>query len=159
MVPLGRRWCTTTLLFTCVVFFITGLPGYTKASVQCFVCSYSPGSNSTRVDGCTDTNFTTESYYQVLTRSCPLGCEAVTVYDLNGVLLTFHRNCATSSPPLTNTCETHQNRVLTRHVCTCDTSYCNAAPRSVHSTPSLLTLLLLMLVVGCLQLLKLPPAT
>lgn len=49
--------------------------------MECFVCSYSPRSNSTRMDGCTKDNFTEE---RVETRSCDLGCESVAVFDLNG---------------------------------------------------------------------------
>lgn len=49
--------------------------------VECFVCSFSPRSNSTRMDGCTKDNFTEE---RIETRTCPLGCESVAVYDLNG---------------------------------------------------------------------------
>lgn len=49
--------------------------------MECFVCSYSPRSDSSRMDGCTKDNFTEE---RIETRSCDLGCESVAVYDLNG---------------------------------------------------------------------------
>lgn len=49
--------------------------------VECFVCSYSPRGNTSRMDGCTKANFTEE---KIETRDCPLGCESVAAYDRNG---------------------------------------------------------------------------
>lgn len=39
----------------------------------------------------------------------------------------FHRNCASNDTIMTNSCETYETRVLTRRICSCDYSYCNAA--------------------------------
>lgn len=52
--------------------------------LECFLCSYSPRGNSSRVDGCTDANFTEDL---TETRTCAIGCESVSVYDLNGKML------------------------------------------------------------------------
>ena len=50
-------------------------------AVECFVCSYAPRSNSTRIDGCTESNFTE---IVIDTRTCDFGCERVASYDVNG---------------------------------------------------------------------------
>ncbi|XP_045593914.1 uncharacterized protein [Procambarus clarkii] len=114
-------WVTLATLFTLTLFVAPG------GAVQCFLCSYSPRSNSSRIDGCTDANFTSE---HIESRSCSLGCESVDVYDINGELESFHRNCATNDTIMTNTCETYKTIILTRFVCSCDWSYCNAASDS-----------------------------
>lgn len=64
------------------VSVVDSLPGH---GLECFLCSYSPRGNSSRMDGCTDANFTEDL---TETRTCAIGCESVAVYDLNGKLLT-----------------------------------------------------------------------
>ncbi|XP_042236510.1 uncharacterized protein LOC121875857 [Homarus americanus] len=128
-----RAWVGLTTLLTFAFFVTTG------ATMQCFLCSYSPRSNSSRIDGCTDGNFTEE---QTESRSCDLGCEAVTVYDLNGEVESFHRNCATEDTLMTNSCGFYKTIILTRYVCTCDWSYCNTASSQMQVfRPGLLMLL------------------
>ncbi|KAG0728853.1 hypothetical protein GWK47_031613 [Chionoecetes opilio] len=95
--------------------------------VECFVCSYSPRSNSTRLDGCTKANFTED---RIETRSCPLGCESVAIYDLNDELESYHRNCATDDSLTPDTCINTTSIILKREVCFCDWSYCNTASRA-----------------------------
>lgn len=51
------------------------------SAVECFVCSYAPRSNSSRIDGCTESNFTD---IVIDTRTCGFGCERVASYDVNG---------------------------------------------------------------------------
>ncbi|MPC46284.1 hypothetical protein E2C01_040000 [Portunus trituberculatus] len=113
--------------------------------VECFVCSYSPRGNSSRLDGCTKANFTEE---KIETRDCPLGCESVAAYDRNDELLSYHRNCATSDTIMTNTCETYTNIILKREVCSCDWAYCNtasgAAPLSAARPSAVFTSLLVL---------------
>ncbi|KAK4293823.1 hypothetical protein Pmani_033505 [Petrolisthes manimaculis] len=107
------------LLFSSLALLFTPVSG-----VQCFLCSYSPRGNSTRLDGCTDANFTEEL---IESRACSLGCEAVTSYDINEEMESFHRNCATNDTIMTNSCETYETRALTRRICSCNYSYCNTA--------------------------------
>lgn len=94
------------------------------SAVECFVCSYSPRSNSSRIDGCTESNFTELS---IDTKHCDYGCERVKIIDVNGELESYHRNCAHGDTPLTNECETHDTLAITKIVCACDSSYCNGS--------------------------------
>lgn len=48
-----------------------------------------------------------------------------------GELENFHRNCATGSTIVTNTCETYNMQIVSRRVCSCDTSYCNTAATTI----------------------------
>ncbi|XP_063601585.1 uncharacterized protein LOC134777663 [Penaeus indicus] len=117
-------------LVTAAIVVFCVAPGH---GLECFLCSYSPRGNSSRMDGCTDANFTAD---QTETRTCAIGCESVAVYDLNGELESFHRNCATNSTIITNSCETYKTIVLTRHVCSCNWSYCNVVSDSGHMITS-----------------------
>lgn len=137
-----RAWAALASLLS-FTFYVTA-----GASVQCFVCSYSPRGNTSRIDGCTDGNFTEE---QIESSSCSLGCEAVAVYDVNDELETFHRNCATNDTIMTNSCETYTTVVLTRHVCSCDWSYCNAAPMNLQASRPLVGLALVATSLGFFQ--------
>lgn len=122
MMAVPWAWGAALALLLTLTLLVT--PG---AGVQCFVCSYSPRGNTSRVDGCTKANFTEE---KIETRECALGCESVAAYDRNDELLSYHRNCATSDTIMTNTCETYTNIILKREVCSCDWAYCNTASRA-----------------------------
>lgn len=138
-------WGAALALLLTLTLLVT--PG---GGVECFVCSYSPRSNTSRLDGCTKANFTEE---KTEARECPLGCESVAVYDRNDELESYHRNCATNDTLMTNTCETYTTIILTREVCSCDWSYCNtasgAAPLSAMRASAALTSLLAL--VGALR--------
>ncbi|CAL4066856.1 unnamed protein product [Meganyctiphanes norvegica] len=111
-------------LLSTVVILSLPTPGH--GEVECFVCSFSPRSNYTRMDECMPDNFTQE---YVQRRTCEHGCESVKTLDLNGELETFHRNCAQSSS-VTSECERKEGHVLTQIVCTCDWDYCNMSVTS-----------------------------
>lgn len=76
MMAVPWAWGAALALLLTLTLLVT--PG---AGVQCFVCSYSPRGNTSRVDGCTKANFTEE---KIETRECALGCESVAAYDRNG---------------------------------------------------------------------------
>ncbi|KAK8742817.1 hypothetical protein OTU49_001690 [Cherax quadricarinatus] len=137
-------WAGLATFLTLILLVTPGV------AVQCFLCSFSPRSNSTRIDGCTDNNFTRE---HIESRSCRLGCESVTVYDLNGEWESFHRNCATNDTIMTNSCETYKTIILTRKVCSCDWSYCNTAQDNIYTFRPLL-LVALASTVASLQVLQ-----
>ncbi|KAI9555119.1 hypothetical protein GHT06_017634 [Daphnia sinensis] len=92
----------------------------TVEGVQCYVCSWSPA-DSNRVDVCTRKNFS-ES---VRTHSCETGCETVTVFDKNGRLDFFYRNCAANTSSITGTCFNETSKAITKEICNCDSNYCN----------------------------------
>ncbi|KAF2367799.1 hypothetical protein FHG87_001444 [Trinorchestia longiramus] len=112
----------TPLILCLLLLTLTAQGG----AIECFVCSYAPRSNTTRLDVCTETNFTENV---INTRTCDFGCERVASYDVNGELESYHRNCAYQDTPMTNTCETYDTVILTKIVCACDYSYCNSSPK------------------------------
>ncbi|KAL7648116.1 UNVERIFIED_CONTAM: hypothetical protein RMT77_000017 [Armadillidium vulgare] len=113
--------------------------------IECFVCSYSPRGNSSRMDVCTDANFTDSV---IDARTCDVGCEAVSVYDKNGNLESFHRNCYHTSASIVNECLTSNNVLVTRTVCSCDWNYCNASHRQEPFTYLVLSLVLVLQIIS-----------
>lgn len=89
-------------------------------AVHCYVCSWSPNDQN-RVDTCTRSNFSTTAR----TLKCDVGCETVTVFDKNGRLDFFYRNCAANTTTITGTCHNETSRAITKEICTCDSDYCN----------------------------------
>ncbi|XP_018015673.1 uncharacterized protein LOC108672505 isoform X2 [Hyalella azteca] len=128
----GRSSLTASIGVFFLLHLVMLLPTESSA-VECFVCSYAPRSNTSRLDLCSETNFTETV---VNTRTCEFGCERVATYDVNGELESYHRNCA-QDMPLTNTCETTETVILTRIVCACDYSYCNTATHASSSSTRL----------------------
>ncbi|KAK3854598.1 hypothetical protein Pcinc_038935 [Petrolisthes cinctipes] len=127
-------------LLVLLASFVT--PG---CAVDCFLCSHSPRHNTSREDACTDFVFSSDRAGLL---ACELGCEAVATFDSNGELENFHRNCATGSTIMTNTCETYNMRIISRRVCSCDTSYCNTAVGTTTSRSRGAPLLTLCLALG-----------
>ncbi|XP_066974842.1 uncharacterized protein [Macrobrachium rosenbergii] len=140
-----------TQIATVLVLAMTLLtPG---GAVDCFLCSYSPRGNSTRADRCTDENFVKE---ETEVGSCSLGCESVLITDVNGEMESFHRNCATKSTMITNSCETQKTILLTKRVCSCDWPYCNSASRHGLSPSKLVAIVTTAMAVSWWSTLRIP---
>ncbi|EFX71198.1 hypothetical protein DAPPUDRAFT_327378 [Daphnia pulex] len=124
---LGRRpsssnsnWFLLPVTTVVLVGFFCLSTLQTVEGVQCYVCSWSPA-DSNRVDVCTRKNFS-ES---VRTHSCETGCETVTVFDKNGRLDFFYRNCAANTSSITGTCVNETSKAITKEICNCNSNYCN----------------------------------
>jgi len=106
-------------LLPCVVLLLCLLQlNAVEGNVDCYVCSWA----STELrDSCTDAHFNSS----VRVHSCQYGCESVTVYDKNGKLDNFYRNCASANSDMG--CRTDNSKSMKKEVCTCNENYCNSS--------------------------------
>jgi len=95
-----------------------------SAAYKCYICSWSPASTN-RTDICSSDKFL-EKAVKVF-EGCPHGCEAVSVYDTNGVLQNYYRNCVVKGKTITDDCVDESNEAVRKKVCRCASDLCNSA--------------------------------
>jgi len=110
----------------------------TVEGAQCYVCSWSP-SDTYRADLCTRGNFSDS----VRTTKCEHGCESVTVFDKNGKMDFFYRNCVQEAAVAvkgtqanhhhhqqSRSCWNETSKTISKEICMCYSDYCNGASLS-----------------------------
>lgn len=91
---------------------------------QCYICNWSPNINN-RTDQCTSANFN-EITVNVF-NGCIHGCEVVTVFEANGGIYNFYRNCLMKGKKVLDECLVETKNGRKTRSCRCASHYCNSS--------------------------------